>query len=160
MGYWSTHPMGGDSPADDRGSLLDYICGDRGEILDCYENWEGPEKQQQAKKDIIHFLMEKLDSVIEYADSLDCPWVLPYLLIELEHRIENENFSQQICSLIGDGGSTERGYNTEVEIGQSKEPYPHHYAQTLEKIWPDLMSGKIPFENVETDAGLFGGFTN
>jgi hypothetical protein len=150
MGYWSEHPMGGDSPLDDKEELMRQVY----ELTEAEESlFYSPDSPARAEliEKMKNLFIEKLPQLIEFSENLDCPWVLPYQIVEFEIKITDKNLSDQIKELIGDGGSEERYYDKD----EKESPLTH--ASYLYSIWDELMAGTKPFENLE-DPGLLAAF--
>jgi len=98
MGYWSTHPMGGDSPLDSEYTLK----------LHMYNNKEILEKLFQEKK-----YKEFFNLLLNGLDNKDMGFVIPYFLITIGLISSNPVFINEINELLGDGGLTERGYDAD-----------------------------------------------
>lgn len=165
MGYWSTHPMGGDPPADAECTLraLLFTEEERNEEL----HW----KDEVYKKR----LEENLSTVLShhFGRSEDgygyYPFTFPFTIAELGIRVKDPVLSEKIKEMIGDGDASERGYDTPSEgslefptkaNGWNGLQSPFDYAIQLRDLWDDLMNGSISFDVLQPDQGLFAALEN
>ena len=166
MGYWSKHPMGGDLPLDFK-DKIEYELFSKEELdAELYYDKEEfklrlTEKLKQIKD------MDFTGGSTTYPE--DGSFVLPFLIVEYEIRIENQILSQQIKRMIKDGGAKGRdypiplkgmpGYPTQVN-GYNELQSPFDYAIKLYDMWDDLMTGKRSFDEMDEDQGLFAALQN
>lgn len=161
MGYWSTHPMGGDPPSDVVYVLDDLLF--TKEERENEKHWDNNEYKKRltekleeatkleyrrgAKNDLerqrsIKYIKEKVEPFYpQIAENMyrsiteDCSFVLPFKVIEHEVKIEDKKLSKTIKDMIKDGGAYERGYDIPKE---TEENYP-----TESNNWNNLES---PFD--------------
>jgi hypothetical protein len=152
MGYWSTHPMGGDGPLDDQDKLIDYIT------IKCFKpnikrkfdtmHYQHKDYEKLNKK-YITYITENLPELITYCEELENSFVLPYLIAEYKIQIKDKELSNAVKSLIYDGGGAERGYD------EDDTDSPQAHAQHLRNCWDGLMAGTKAFTEDLFDGGLF-----
>src|ERR1035437_42472 len=96
MGYWSEHPMAGDTP-------LDY----RDELLSRYDINNTVYYEREVGE--LKYLIENdLISLIKQSEEYD-NFTLPFIIIEYKVKIPNKLIAR-IKKLIGDGRNNVRGY--------------------------------------------------
>lgn len=164
MGYWSKHPMGGDTPMDAQGHM-DWILFPEDE----YGEEELDFDEDLYKKVLIEKIEDLLQAVEDEEDDEHyllhiAPFVIPFTIHEQEIQIKDEIISKKIKALIQDGGASERGYDipspTEenyptIHNNWNALQTPFDYARKLHDLWDGLMDGSIPFKELEQDIGLF-----
>lgn len=128
-------------------------------------------KTEEEKENIIAFYKQKVEPVFpEIARDLyrciteDCSFILPFKIVELEMTIKDKSLSQKIKEMIKDGGAYQRAYDIPEKSSENypkKEnnwnnlETPFDYARKLYDLWDDIMLGKLPFDIIENDQGLF-----
>ena len=136
MGAWSTHPLGNDF-------ALDYV-------ENFYELAKIPRTFRNGKKPLLPKHVAALVAalpLIEEEDHFILPYVLPWMIHESRTRIADQKISATIKALIA-------GTPDEYEANPG-EPPTKRFIANLKKYWDDIMNGKIPFEAVESDQGLY-----
>jgi hypothetical protein len=141
MGYWSTHPLGGDSPSDFLGGLKDFMFTKLTEdefkavndtipekrryknlqeaIEDgffAYESKEGCEPLYEAMKRIANDHIEEIVSCKWIEEGYEDPeiFAIPFAIVENGWYLTPDNLAkvrEALIKLIGDGGADERGYD-------------------------------------------------
>lgn len=150
MGYWSKHPMGGDTPADCELEIEGFVM-EKQNIQD-FDDWWNLSFNERQK------LMDKYKMEILNLD-LECEFAIPYVLLNYDIKFDDKNTIDLLKEMIGDGGAFERGYDHEDEVG------PHVYATAFKRniyylFDPNISKEKllelIPKEDLEMlfDKGL------
>jgi hypothetical protein len=148
MGYWSKHPMGGDFPRDERLKIVEKACGSC-KIYDELFSSDIKNDTYHLDEVIKEGLTEKfIDKATRFRYSEGHKFVLPFVIAEYEIRIKDKKISDKVKAMIGDGGSSIRGYN----INDPDSPGTH--AKRLYDLWDDLMEGKVEFSEIYKDPGL------
>lgn len=142
MGYWSTHPMGGDSPCDAQSFILDYIFEKEGMTFED-DGYFCDLCAEKGKKLIDKYKYEMMDNIkdiltIKYenytADYTDCSFALPFLFLDYDIRVKKD-YIDKIIELLSDGGASERGYYEEDE-----EDSPIKVINLIKKYKDELFS--------------------
>jgi hypothetical protein len=141
MGYWSTHPMGGDSPLDKQAEFWNIID------FDVYDVEDEGMSNEDIQKEIQKRVDKKLPELIEHFEECELGFVLPFTLVEWGVKIADKELSDQVKGLICDGGGGERGYD------EDEEDSPQAYAKQLEQNWDKIMQGEIDVQDF-LDKGL------
>lgn len=123
MGYWSTHPMGGDSPLDVLSYLEDYLLKLEGKELDEEYEFFGDLPYEERKSMYEKHKYELLNGFTDYMNKNHkyyegYEFVLIYRLIYHDIRFPNK-YIDKLVEMLGDGGATERGY----ELNEKDSPY-------------------------------------
>jgi len=171
MGYWGSHPMSGDNPADARNAVLDILeLGDwdyeegvtEDEKESLYQKYSLKVREELSKDEVLENL---LSTGISQHHGQNCwgddgkwwgvPFVLPFLILEFEVKLNNPELAKMVKEMIGDGGDSDRGYTDEE--GPDR---PLTYAKAFFDNFDDLTSGKMPFAAFKEftdnyDKGLF-----
>jgi len=150
MGYWSEHPMGGDSPMDSQFVIMDVLF--TGEEFDNEEIYTYDEIKKR--------LSEQIEKVLEVVkEDLDDEFVLPFTIAEFEVQIKDKTLSEEIKEMIYDGDNCERGYEYDPvptkENNYTDFDRPICYANQLRDLWDELMENKSKFNELGKNKGLF-----
>lgn len=162
MGYWSTHPLGGDAPMDMTSYINEFIYKQEGGKLENDSDWRTYLDNvftNEFNVTVTNFLKDtqKLSLLTESVengtlDDGDSKFVLPFMICEKMIVIEDKNLSNKIKNLIGDGGSSSRGYT------KDDEDSPLKFARLLHDNWEKLqeVNYKDPIMDIILDnPGLF-----
>ena len=153
MGYWSTHPMAGDTPLDYRNNIDFGIYTED----EWYATCEDP--SLISREEIKNRWEKKLPKFIEIfeGEEKEGSFVLPFEVVAYQIIIKDKNLSERVKNMIGDGGAKDRGYDCPVsnkENNYNDFKSPNDYACQLRNNWDDLMDGKISFESLEREVSL------
>ncbi|AEO93486.1 gp227 [Bacillus phage G] len=151
MGYWGHHPLSGDAPLDALYDLDELLFTPK-ELLNYELRYNAEEYSKRLKEKLSQAIM------IEYYD--DHEFVLPFKIVELKIRIEDEILSRKVKNMIKDGGAAYRGYNVNKMKSTKENNYnnlktPYDFACQLYDLWDSLMSGEISFDTLTNSKGLF-----
>jgi hypothetical protein len=121
MGYWSAHPMGGDTPSEIEDELLHAIS-NNSDISGIFKNRD------------IDKLKEFIEGVLdEY--SFVAPYVFKDLFLSMG---DYEPFIQYMNDLLGDGGEGERDYEDEDE--DSPNNYVIIFKNNSKELWSEILA--------------------
>lgn len=131
MGYWSTHPMGGDAPYSAFSDLIETCAKKEG--MDYYDidDYEFKVLLEKYKMDII----ENPDNYVEERFR----FVIPFAFIQYTVRFDDETL-EKVISFLGDGGSKSRGY-TKDEYG------PMNHIEKVLEYKRELLSEDVDEED-------------
>ena len=174
MGYWSEHPMGGDSPLDaisyaqqlydkriiesvdiDPDSCpCEWACWFPDDKVDYILHHIDKKELAEIKKEIgedSKFIKSLIATFDTGGWESEYVFTLPFFLVKNEIRIKAKYLRKELKGMIADGGGSKRGYKDNE--GSCK------YAVVLEKYWDALMDGTLSFKNYfkntkNFDAGL------
>jgi hypothetical protein len=124
MGYWSAHPMSGDTP-------MDY----QDDLLRRFNNVDGNTYYFELEEDVLRKLIEDNFEVL-LNESLETEnFTFPWILYNYRVNIPLESI-EKVKSLIGDGGSSERDYDDDDDdCGDSPATYAKLLYDNFEKIF-------------------------
>lgn len=179
MGYWSTHPMGGDTPLDYQAELEEIIGLSGDEEKEEYKEKIMEKLQELADvtftRDAFHYDFSKAEitqtkegmevkNLVSTPYEENCGFVVPFTIAELGIQISDEVLSRKLKNMIGDGGAANREYDIPNK-GSKEYPIkennwnnletPFDYARQLYDLWDDLMKGNVSFDVLSQDKGLF-----
>jgi len=179
MGYWSTHPMGGDTPLDYQAKLEGIIGLSGDEEKEEYKEEVTKKLQDLANvnftRDAFHYDFSnanitqtkegmEVENLVSTPYKENCNFVVPFTLAELEIQVSDELLSRKFKQMIGDGGAANREYDL-PELNSKEYPTkennwndlqtPFDYARQLYDLWDELMKGTVSFEVLSQDKGLF-----
>lgn len=153
MGYWSTHPMGGDAPCDAE-IILERNLYKRAGIKpdldeDGYEEYNVTEEEkleliEKYKLDIIYDPDYYLVEIHEcFKDSYtDYMFAIPYLFIENGIKFDDDKHIERLMYLLGDGGASNRGYT------KDEEDSPLKYVKIIKKYKKEIFSKNMTEEEI------------
>ena len=146
MGYWSVHPMGGDTPMDLEYDLLGRYNRDNGET--CYYELEHDELAALIKKD--------LKILIEDAETHG-NFTLPFIIVNSGIKSTTRQ-ARALKRLIGDGGNGDRGYESGKRATLANNwnnlARPIDYCDQLRYYFNGIVSGKVDKNVLERCKGL------
>jgi hypothetical protein len=157
MGYWSEHPLGGDSPGDVKYSLLEYLFKEEGYDLNyIIEEVEMKTKRKRLKKKLPE-LVDNFNIIFEGHDSdyygHRFDFVLPFTVIDYGVTINGEVISKKLKDMIKDGGGGDRGYHQPQKAtpdnNWNKFEHPQDYCDQLRYYWDELITGKKTVDEVQ-----------
>lgn len=109
MGYWSTHPMGGDSPLDKKLIILDKV----GELYFKLDNEVLANtflQELYTHEEIMTAINSiKYDLISLFKDS-EYSFALVYVFLSYSVKFDNVEDLETLKVLLKDGGHSERGY--------------------------------------------------
>lgn len=148
MGYWDSHPMAGDSPMDALYGLTDLLFTEEEQDKDFHYNDELYKTR----------LTEKLREATGLTFYRDQQFILPFKVAELGIQIQDEILSHTIKKMIGDGGASDRGYDSKPsnqENNYNDFQSPYDYARCLYDLWEAGMKGDFDLSKIGRGVGLF-----
>jgi len=157
MGYWSTHPMGGDTPWDLKADLLN----DR---EDYFEEEYGIEwASEEMDKKMLEWITDNFLSLLEQAERTN-NFTLPWICMEYEVKVP-KIYIERVKALIGDGGSSDRGYPEGIKDSPAtyaKMLYDNfeEYLENHEKYLEDLRCESLMEAAVDMLANKESGLVN
>lgn len=147
MGYWDDHPMAGDTPLDVKGDLENKLTSLLPEPT-TFDRWEEDPCETLLTEDSIRTLLILMD-LGEWEAYENHNFVIPFLMVQFRITTQDEELSERLREMIGDGGAAYRGYPKNYHEG------PEPYAKALYNAWPKLMSGELSMESFDNCRGLF-----
>lgn len=150
MGYWSTHPMGGDSPLDVRCYIGDYIQNlmKQDGIIPEEENYFNNKDNGYITKYLNLYKTNLVNNFMDYIKEEEpyyknYGFVVPFVLLEFEIRFDNEDEIKKLKELVADGGGYERGYCDE------EKDSPIRIANIVKNHIQVLFNSKYNIEDVK-----------
>ena len=141
MGYWSAHPMGGDTPMD-----LEYSLLSRYDTSDDSYYYERPCEELKIS------IERDLESLIVEAEESD-NFTLPFIIVAYSVTVPDK-FIDRALDLLSDGGGDDRGYEQEqpgtLRNNWNNLETPQDYCDQLRFYFKDIVSGKVSPPNVLT----------
>jgi len=115
MGYWSSHPMGGDTPLDHKDMLIDGMFKNKEELTALFKNKE------------FKLFFEKLRS---YVEDEEMDFIVPYVLMGIGLASTHPGYIDEFSKILEntDGGSYMRAYE------EDDKNTPAHYIQYFKKV--------------------------
>jgi len=146
MGYWSEHPMGGDTPMDMRDELLGRY--------DDYNN--GPE--YYFERDDLKTLIERdIDAIVAQAEKDKANHALPFIIVENGVSLRKDLITR-VKNMIMDGNGCERGYHQKRKAtpqnGWNGLKCPQDYCDQLRFYFRDISAGKVGADVLKECKGL------
>jgi hypothetical protein len=146
MGYWSHHPMGGDTPLDFKDNLLSR-----------YDNVEDENKEyfyfDRPIEEIKFFIERDLKELLEKSIR-DKNFSLPWIIIEYNIDVPEE-FREPIKKLIGCDIENINEEQPTKENNWNDFKSPLCFCEQLKFYWNDIMNKTIKSDDVlEDNIGL------
>ena len=150
MGYWSTHPLGGDTPLYYKEEVMFEIFS----MEEFYATFD--DINAVPREEVVKRFEKKLPKLVKLFEGKckEGSYGLPFSLVAYEITIKDKNLSERVKNMIGDGGAEYRGYDCPVsnkENNYNEFKSPNDYACQLKDNWDDLMTGKISFKSLERE---------
>ena len=162
MGYWSTHPLGGDQPLDAQLYFYEELGIEA--LFRKYDDKECSKKEKEKRKEdflktLSKALETKLDKALEDEYVKDYAFIIPYTVAQHGLLIKNRNLAERLKNLIGDGGAYNRGYEikeSNIENGYNEFQSPSDFASQLKDNWEDIvLTGEAKYKDLSRAKGLF-----